>query len=250
MRRAMIGIVLLSGLGTASAAPPTHFDSAKEDAIRLWWDIGPVSFYCECPYRPATRGEKRIRPGNLWVVGSVCGYEAHDPVYPSGRPNARTMRIEWEHVVPREWIATGFGCQDASVSDCREIDGFEEAESDLFNLVPAIGELNGDRSARPYGVIPGEPREYGSCDFEVTTDGPASVPPHLRGTTEPMPSIRGDIARIWFYIEERYGVVIDSPLRARLEQWASNDPVDERERRRHDRIADKMGWTNPFVAED
>lgn len=34
-------------------------------------------------------------------------------------------------------------------------------EADLHNLTPAVGELNGDRSNLPYGIVKGEPREYG-----------------------------------------------------------------------------------------
>lgn len=155
------------------------------------------------------------------------------------------MRIEWEHVVPAEWIATGFGCQDQSREQCAEIPGFKKAEADLFNLVPAVGELNVDRSARLYGEINGEKRIYGSCDFEVDKTGVGE--PHVRGMAEPMESIRGDIARIWFYMADRYGVVIPAENKALLDQWAIDDPIDQAEIDRHDRIAASMGWNNKFV---
>ena len=101
--------LLLSG--QAGADPPSNFDNAKTAAQALWWEIGPSSLYCGCPYRLATAEEKLIRKGNLWVIGSVCGYEAKTLITKKGKPNARTMRIEWEHIVPADWIATGFGCQ-------------------------------------------------------------------------------------------------------------------------------------------
>lgn len=186
-----------------------------------------------------------IRSGNLWVIGSVCGYQAHDVMSSKGKPRAQTMRIEWEHVVPADWIATGFGCQDQTRSECRGIDGFDEAEGDLFNLVPAVGELNVDRSARLYGDIPGEDRIYGRCDFEVTKAGNGE--PHLRGAAEPMPSVRGDLARIWLYMSDRYGVHMSANYRTLMTLWSHGDPVDQVERLRHDAIAAEMGWVNPFV---
>ena len=237
-------VLLLSG--QALADPPGSFKNAKTAALALWWEIGPVSFYCRCPYRFATTEEKQIRKGNLWVIGSVCGYEAKALITKKGKPNARAMRIEWEHVVPADWIATGFGCQDQTRDECRAIDGYEEAEGDLFNLVPSVGELNGDRSARLYDVVTGEERAYGACDFEVITTGEGE--PHIRGVAEPMPSIRGDVARVWFYMSDKYGVQMTPEYRALMESWSAVDPIDEAERRRHDLIAVEMGSENLFVS--
>jgi len=72
--RALVLIILFL-LSGALAQPPSNFGSAKTAAVKLWWDIGPSSFYCQCPYPPATVQEKQIRKGNLWVVGSACGYQ-------------------------------------------------------------------------------------------------------------------------------------------------------------------------------
>ncbi len=129
MRVLTVIIVLLSS--PALADPPTSFGAATDTAVELWWAIGPVSFYCHCPYRPATAGEKKIRKGNLWVDGAICGYKGQDLITSKGKPNARTMRIEWEHVVPADRIATGFGCQDQTRDECRAIDGYEEAGKPL-----------------------------------------------------------------------------------------------------------------------
>ena len=239
----------VSGIGRPGqdANPPSSFNSAKRAAVSLWWDIGAESFYCGCSYRPATAAEKVLRPGNLWVGGAGCPYEPKRPTTSAGDPNPRATRIEWEHVVPADWIATGFNCQEDTRAACRRIDGYKEAEGDLYNLVPAIGELNGDRSARLYGEIDGEEFEYGSCDFEVVTTGEGE--PHVRGMAEPAPGVRGDIARIWFYMEETYGVEIPASSRTALTSWADADPVDAAERARHRIIAARMGQSNRFVEE-
>ena len=220
------------------AAPPRSFGAAKPVATKLWWDIGPISFYCECPYREATHQEKKIRTGGLWVIGSACGYRARTTKTKKGKVNARALRIEFEHVVPAHWLKKGFNCR-GTRKECRKIPGYKHAEGDLFNLVPAVGELNADRVDKLYGVIPGEKRQYGACDFEVSAS-----------RAEPMEPIRGDIARVSLYMIERYSLKVSPDYMAILNEWSENDPVDTAERRRHGIIAKEMGWNNRNVVPD
>jgi deoxyribonuclease-1 len=58
-------------------------------------------------------------------------------------------------------------------------------ESGLYNLVPAIGEINGLRSNYSFEMIPGEKREFGTCDMEIEDR-----------KAEPRPEVRWNIARI------------------------------------------------------
>ena len=69
MYRLIVILILIAF--PAMAGPPNNFDAAKTAAVDLWWEIGPISMYCGCPYRLATKEEKLIRSGNLWVIGSV-----------------------------------------------------------------------------------------------------------------------------------------------------------------------------------
>ena len=106
----------------------------------------------------------------------------------------------------------------------------------MDNLQPAVGELNADRSNYHYGIIPGEPREYGACDFEV--EGKLA---------EPKEDIRGDIARTYFYMEDTYGVRISDKQRKLFEVWNRQDPVSEWERIRAERIEKIQGNKNKFI---
>ena len=241
----LIPLMVVSSL--AYSSPPANFASAKAQAKTLWTEIGRTSFYCDCAYRDVTEEERAVKRnlGSLRIIPESCNYASKNPLSRSGNLRAQTLRIEGEHVVPADWIATGFGCQDQTRSECRNIPGYDAAEGDLFNLVPAVGELNLDRSARLFGVIPAEDRDYGACDFEVDKSGEGES--HLRGMAEPMPSIRGDIARVWFYMADQYGVVIPDDNLVLLKQWADEDPVDDTELTRHDVISASMGWTNKFV---
>ena len=223
----------------ANAEPPKDYKSGKRIAETLWWDIGPSSFYCNCPYRSATSEEKEIRKGNLWIVGFACGYTAKSATTRDGKVNARALRIEFEHVVPAEMLKKGFSCTHLSRTECRKHSPeFNLAEGDLHNLVPVIGELNHHRDSREYGMVPSESREYGSCDFEVT-----------RSNAEPTESIRGDLARITLYMKDRYRLDLPEAYIQLMEDWHANDPVDSAERRRHAIVARKMGWGNPYVVD-
>jgi deoxyribonuclease-1 len=58
-------------------------------------------------------------------------------------------------------------------------------ESDLYNLVPAIGEINGLRFNYSFAMILGEQREFGTCGMEIENR-----------KAEPRPEVRGNIASI------------------------------------------------------
>jgi len=111
-------------------------------------------------------------------------------------------------------------------------------EADLHNLVPAIGEINGDRSNYSFSMLEGEPRTYGSCDFEVD---------FKTRKAEPAPNIRGDIARIYFYMQDRYKLKSSKKQMQLFEAWDKLDPVDDWERERNKRIETVTGTFNKFV---
>lgn len=235
----LVLVVFLSSFVAHSAysEPPKNYDSGKAVAKKLWWKIGPCSFYCHCPYRLATSEEKKIRSGNLWVIGFPCGYVPKNVKNKDGNLNARAFRVEFEHVVPAAMLKKGFNCVDLDRERCREKSvGFNFAEGDLHNLVPVIGELNGDRRDKEYGMIPGEPRKYGACDFEATSS-----------KAEPTESIRGDVARISLYMATKYGLDLPDSYIQLMKDWDASDPVDDLERLRHSIIAEEMGWVNPYV---
>lgn len=176
------------------------------------------------------------------VDAASCGYIP--------RKNAeRGMYIEWEHIVPawafgntrecwREPVCTNSkGKQYKGRKCCEKIDKkFRIMQADMYNLVPAVVELNADRSNYHFSIIPGENIEYGACDFEV--DGKL---------VEPKEDIRGDIARTYFYIEKTYGVKISDKQRKLFEIWNRQDPVFDWERLRASRIEKIQGNENKFI---
>ena len=117
---------------------------------------------------------------------------------------------------------------------------FRTAHNDLHNLYPVVGEVNGDRQDYNWGMVPGEKRAYGRCDFEIDA-GDRRVEPPAR--------IRGDIARTMLYMAQTYGFRLSDQDRQLYEAWNRQDPPDAFERERNRRIHALQGNANPFVGE-
>lgn len=205
---------------TAVADRPSSFYSAKKVLDKTVYQGRQVSFYCGCDYAEAPNPNKPSKT-RLTPDAQSCGLKP--------RKNAnRAGRIEWEHVVPAWEFGHQLQCwQEGGRRACKKDPRFKAMESDMMNLVPAVGELNGDRSNFRYGMIEGEPRAYGRCDFEVD---------FKQRVAEPPAQVRGDIARIYFYMAETYGLKISRKQQQLFDAWNRQDPVDAWERERTRRI--------------
>ena len=211
---------LLLALPLAHAEAPRTFQEAKKVAWKLY---APQSteFYCGCKYK-----------GNQ-VDPRTCGYT------PRKNPK-RALRIEWEHIVSAWQIGHQRQCwQHGGRKNCaRNDEVFRRAEADLHNLVPSIGEVNGDRSNYSFGWLPEKHGQYGRCLTQVDFKARRVMP---------RPSIRGMIARTHFYMSQRYDLRLSKQDRQLLEAWDKTYPVQPWERQRNQRVACLMGHGNPFV---
>lgn len=70
---------------------------------------------------------------------------------------------------------------------------FSHMEGDLWNLWPAAGELNADRSNFSYGMISGARDQYGKCDFKVEAR-----------KTEPRNEVKALVAFTYMYFQQTY----------------------------------------------
>jgi deoxyribonuclease-1 len=201
------------------ASPPTSFAQAK----KLAWKLYPeqTEFYCGCRFQ----GKQ--------VDLASCGYQP--------RKNAqRAARIEWEHIVPAWVIGHQRQCwQQGGRSHCNRNDAvFRRAEADLHNLVPAIGELNGDRSNFGFGWLPQAPSQYGACPMVVDFKARLAMPRQ---------AVRGAVARTYLYMSQRYDLRLSRQNRQLYTAWDKSYPAQAWERQRNQRIGCVMGWGNPFV---
>lgn len=193
-----------------------------------------VAFYSGCKFHFARGQEQRF--ATLEPDLDSCGYQVRKRKF-------RARRIEWEHVVPASWFGRDRSCwAHGGRKNCRRYDKwFRLAEADMHNLVPAIGELNADRSNYRFGEIDGEERRYGAVDFEVDRS---------RRVVEPRPEVRGDIARIAWYMRDTWGVSFSREQMRLFEQWNEADAVSAWECERNRRIKAIQGNGNPYVERD
>lgn len=89
-------------------------------------------------------------------------------------------------------------------------------------------------------MITNEPRAYGQCDFEVDFKDRRTEPPANR---------QGDIARIYFYMRDQYGLRLSRQQTQLFEAWARIDPVDEWEKERDLKIETIQGKSNCYVSD-
>ncbi len=188
---------------------------------------GEGTLYCGCQWTWVGQTGGRVDLAS-------CGYQAR-------KQQSRAERIEWEHIVPA-WV---FGhqrqCwQQGGRKNCIENDAvFRKMEGDMHNLAPSIGEVNGDRSNLSYSQLPADTAyPYGMCRSRVD---------FKQRVFEPRDEVKGQVARVYFYMHDRYNLSMSSQQQQLLIAWDQLYPVSDWERLRDQRIAKQTGQHNPFV---
>eukprot|EP00607_Mallomonas_marina_P009015 CAMPEP_0182418666 /NCGR_PEP_ID=MMETSP1167-20130531/3034_1 /TAXON_ID=2988 /ORGANISM="Mallomonas Sp, Strain CCMP3275" /LENGTH=238 /DNA_ID=CAMNT_0024592965 /DNA_START=399 /DNA_END=1115 /DNA_ORIENTATION=- len=150
-----------------------------------------------------------------------------------------------EHMWPKAW----FG-------------GFEKgagAQTDLFELAPSDGRVNQERGDLPLGNVLSRSVTYRSSNG--CRVGTCASPGHSGQCFEVTDSLKGDLARAYFYLSVAYsglwhccegegvsGSHIKKWMDAELRVWHVEDPVDERERERNEKVFMKYQHNrNPFI---
>ncbi|MGV6473245.1 endonuclease I family protein [Azotobacter vinelandii] len=222
MRRFVLPLLLLLPFTFVQADAPRTFREAKKIAWKIYAER-PVDFYCQCAYQ-----------GNR-IDQKSCGYRPRKDANRAGR-------VEWEHIVPAWVIGHQRQCwQDGGRKNCTENDPlFSQAEADLHNLVPVVGEVNGDRSNFGFGMLTEKPTQYGACPFVVDFKQRTAMPPEYT---------RGVIARTYLYMSQRYRLRLSRQDQRLYDIWNRQYPVSEWERWRNQRIACAQGNANPLVGE-
>lgn len=223
----------ISRQGSLPSPAVRDFTEAKKIAAVLY-QAYPYTFYCGCRF------------SGKHVDHSACGYKPlHD--------TPRAHRLEWEHIVPAhafgqafvEWRNGALSCVHQSGEayrgrSCARVASptFKQMEADLYNLVPAIGEVNQLRADFPMGLLPGVAPMFGKCQTKI-----------FHGMIEPRPEVRGFVARTYKYMENRYPGfhLVNDTNRGLLEQWNREHPPDAFERERGRKIALIQGNENPFL---
>ena len=164
----------------------------------------------------------------------------------------RSLRTEVEHVIPASWLLKGNGqfskcyllakqSRLSARSYCQKTDSeYRNAHNDLVNLRPAVGAINAYRSNKPFS-------DKVSGGHKMTFRGDGMLAVITTRLIIPDVSIRGDIARIAFYMRKQYGVTNSHRQQIIFNQWHLNDPVSLKEQQINARINQIQGRANPYV---
>ncbi|WP_413473472.1 endonuclease EndA [Shewanella baltica] len=215
---------------SASVSHPSSFSQAKTKSQALYagsrqGTLPATSFYCGC--------DIQIK-GKSWKPDlASCGYQVR-------KQETRANRIEWEHIVPAWEFGHQLQCwQKGGRKNCADNSNeFNKMEADMHNLVPAIGEVNGDRSNFRFSQWNGKADQYGQCTMVVDFKNRQAQPPV---------NARGKIARTYLYMQQTYGLKIASSQLKLFKAWDKTYPVDTIECKRDSAIAQTQGNHNPFV---
>lgn len=226
-------LVLLSWNASAKNTRIQKFTDAKKFAWKIHAE-NPETIYCGCKYV----GKK--------IDLKSCGY------VPPKMP-ARALRVEWEHVVPaesfgqsiKEWREGSALCVRKGKAyrgrKCAEKNPeFSRMESDLYNLWPEVGELNGLRSNFSMAQLTGSKYSFGGCRAKI-----------LDKKFEPMDRAKGIVARTYMYMEMEYpghGVMSDKNKKL-FEVWDKQFPVSSWECKRATQIEAIQGSPNLVLKE-
>lgn len=149
-----------------------------------------------------------------------------------------------EHIWPKSW----FGGFDAG----------QNAQTDLFELWPSDGYVNGLRGNLPLGYVKKGTETYISTNFSRI--GTCLNNEAMGKCFEIADLYKGDVARSYFYLTTAYwnkwsccddvgnnGSDMKSWMENEMREWHANDPVDTNEMMRNDQIQLLQGNRNPYI---
>jgi len=159
-----------------------------------------------------------------------------------------------EHLIPQSWF-----------------NKVSPMESDIFHIVPSDSYINSRRGTLPFGEVIEDINRVKTSENGYSQWGSPKpslgAPASVTSVFEPNDEVKGDIARIYFYMATCYqdrilnwtgnnssevlGGTAYRPIRKWVMdvmlRWSATDPVDDVEKARNDAACHVQGNRNPFV---
>ncbi|MCM2349051.1 MAG: endonuclease [Bacteriovoracaceae bacterium] len=115
-------------------------------------------------------------------------------------------------------------------------------KTDLHHLFPTFSKINSERGNYPFAEVDNQRQvscaESSSGRALSTGTGIYFEPPQVH---------KGNVARAMFYFSVRYQIEIDPVQEEYLRMWHREDPIDEAEKLRHEKIFKLQRNRNPFI---
>jgi deoxyribonuclease-1 len=204
------------------------FTTAKNKLYSKVYRNSGETLYCGCDW------------SNRKTDLQSCGLQSYFPK----KQRKRSSRTEAEHAIPASWLLKVNGkfrqcaidskkVKESAREYCKKHDiEYKQAHNDLVNLFPAVGQINADRSNKPFvETVKNKVKSYGKCDIQIGSRG--IIPP---------PDRKGDIARVAFYMGDKYGVTYSKRQLDLFKAWDKSDPVSAKERALNKRIIQVQGY--------
>lgn len=221
--------ILLTGIICTSSLLSANFSDSKKILLNKIYVDNQNTFYCNNPYE--------IKGVGLKKFGTIIKNEKF--YSPKKIDNKRSKYIEWEHVVPAYNFGRQMPCwKEGGRKACQKDSKFNLMEADMHNLVPAIGEINEERSNYKFGFNIPKSGQFGNCNFEID---------YKYKRAYPKEDIRGDIARIYFYMSDKYNLELSEQEKKMFLIWNKQDPVSKWEKIKNDRVEMYQGNRNKYI---
>ena len=144
--------------------------------------------------------------------------------------SAHHQTMKWIQIVPDNFYGRNMRCmnEDICVSEftgkpykgklcCRfENAKYREMEAALYNLIPVVSAIADIQNGKASGKVEKPTRVIGN----VKIDSSFIEPPDNR---------KGDIARVYLYMDQQYDLQLTAQERELYEHWHQIDPVDAQE---------------------
>jgi deoxyribonuclease-1 len=190
-----------------------------------------ISFFCA--YSLAGHADyKKIVDEDFWKL-----------VYPTGGKtfycdtsfDKPSPILTVSHIYPTALITKELDCR-SERSCLRTNPEFEKIISDLHNMVPVNSFYHFKLKDSVFGILD-ESNEANECGIKKRYN-----------IVEPPDRVKGDIARIHFYMHKQYGLPLNSSFLF-LKTWDKKDPPSKEEISKNKIIKEIQGNNNPFVTD-
>lgn len=165
-----------------------------------------------------------------YVLDVYCNYKVRSSTGPDMVPQNEVMNVE--HTWPQSKGAKQ-----------------EPARGDLHHLFPADSKANSARGNHPFGEISGGKDARDNCEIShrgQIADENTGRPTGTYGFEPPIEH-RGNVARAMFYVSAKYNYRITDLEEYYLRKWHHEDPVDQQEIERNNKVQERQGNRNPFI---
>lgn len=208
------------------------FQQAKS-LLRQFYSHYPQTFYCGCSF----------------IDRSI---ETHSCDFKTKSYSKRSYHIEWEHIIPASYLGKNLTPWKKGHKNCRNRKGkkfrgrrcarkvsdlYRLMEADMYNLVPAIGEVNQVRGNLPLGLISNKDSIIDGCKTKISSS-----------YVEPRDEVKGFVARTYLYMTTTYQLnTLSNREKKLIQEWNEKYPVSDFEMVRALWIEKKQGNRNYFV---